>query len=75
VPVTDRQVSVAVLRSTLLNQSGLELCRMCVREAIIGQPLQTGENLRTRLQRSANQVCEPIDMTTLAPIGSCWRPA
>jgi hypothetical protein len=75
VAVTDRQVSVAMLRSTLLNQSGLELCRMCVREAIIGQPLQTGENLRTRLQRSANQVCEPIDMTTLAPIGSCWRPA
>jgi Glycosyl transferase family 2 len=75
VAVTDGQVSVAVLRSTLLNQSGLELCRMCVREAIIGQPLQTGENLRTRLQRSADQGCQTIDMTTLPPIASCWRPA
>jgi Glycosyl transferase family 2 len=75
VPVADRQVSTGMLRSTLLHQSGLELCRLCVRAAIIGQPLQTGENLRTRLQRLAAQVCEPIDITTLPPIGSCWRPA
>jgi hypothetical protein len=76
VPVADRQVSVGTLRSTLLNQTSLELCRLCVREAIIGQPLQTGENLRSRLQRFADQVCKPpIDVMTLPPIGSCWRPA
>jgi Glycosyl transferase family 2 len=75
VPVTDRQVSTGMLRSTLLNQSGLELCRMCVREAILGQPLQASENLRSRLQRSADQVCESIDSATLPPIASCWRPA
>ncbi len=73
VPVNDRQVSVALLRLTLLNATGLELCRVVVREAIVGQPLQTGDSLRTRLQQAAIRNHEPIDPNTIAPIGSCWR--
>jgi glycosyltransferase involved in cell wall biosynthesis len=78
VPVENYYVSVAMLRSTLLTAGGIELCRVCVREAILGQPLQTGLRLRARLQAAASQAISqapaPIDPNSLPPIGSCWLP-
>jgi GT2 family glycosyltransferase len=74
VPLENHAVSVAMLRSTLLSASSIELCRVCVREAILGQPLQTGLGLRSRLQAAASQALGPIDPNSLPPLGSCWLP-
>jgi glycosyltransferase involved in cell wall biosynthesis len=71
--VVNHQITVAALRSTLLNAAGLELCRLYVREAIIGQPLQTAETLRQRLQNAAKQHRQLLELTCIPPISSCWR--
>ena len=50
IPVRNNLVRVEALRARLTQESGLELCRVAVREGILGQPI-TGEpaSLRARL--------------------------
>ncbi len=72
VPVSDDRVTPATLRTTLLNTNSLELCRLCVRVGILGQPIKTKRGLRSRLQAAAKQLHRPIDIASLPPIASCW---
>jgi glycosyltransferase involved in cell wall biosynthesis len=72
VPVSDDRITAATLRTTLLNTNSLELCRLCVRVGILGQPINSKRGLRSRLQAAAKQLHPPIDRTQLPPIASCW---
>ncbi len=72
VPVSDDRVTPVTLRTTLLNTNSLELCRLCVRVGILGQPIKTKRGLRSRLQAAAKQLHRPIDIASLPPIASCW---
>jgi peptidoglycan/xylan/chitin deacetylase (PgdA/CDA1 family)/2-polyprenyl-3-methyl-5-hydroxy-6-metoxy-1,4-benzoquinol methylase len=49
VPVTDNRVSASMLRSILTKAGGFELCRIAVREGLIGRPLDERGSLKTRL--------------------------
>jgi glycosyltransferase involved in cell wall biosynthesis len=72
VPVSDDRITPATLRTTLLHNNSLELCRLCVRVGILGQPINSKRGLRSRLQAAAKQLHPPIDRTQLPPIASCW---
>ncbi len=72
VPVSNNRVTAATLRTTLLNTNSLELCRLCVRVGILGQPIKTKRGLRARLQAAAKRLHPPIDIALLPPIASCW---
>jgi hypothetical protein len=72
VPVSDDRITAATLRTTLLNTNSLELCRLCVRVGILGQPINPKRGLRSRLQAAAKQLHPPINRTQLPPIASCW---
>ena len=53
VPVSEGRVSAHVLRVALTQAGGMELCRVVVREALVGRPLASGETLRARLAAAA----------------------
>lgn len=49
VPVKENYLSAQTLRTTLIKASGFELCRVCVREVLLGKPLNDSISLRSRL--------------------------
>lgn len=49
VPVKENYLSVQTLRTTLIKASGFELCRICVREVLLGKPLNDSTSLRSHL--------------------------
>ncbi|MGH2524464.1 MAG: sulfotransferase, partial [Anaerolineales bacterium] len=53
--VKDNFMSEQELRAALTTASGYELCRVCVREALLGQPLNGSASLRERLAYAARQ--------------------
>lgn len=53
IPVERNFISAQALRVALTNTSGFELCRACVREALLGKPLDEGTPLRSRLAQKA----------------------
>jgi len=53
VPVEQNFVTAQALRVALTTASGLELCRACVREALLGKSLSDKTSLRSRLAESA----------------------
>ncbi|MEG3839012.1 sulfotransferase [Microcoleus sp. herbarium14] len=55
VAVENNFVSAQKLRSTITQNSGFELCVACVREALVGKPLNGEMSLRSRLVESAQQ--------------------
>ncbi|MBE9031290.1 glycosyltransferase family 2 protein [filamentous cyanobacterium LEGE 11480] len=71
VSVVDQRVSAAVLRSTLLAETHAEICRVVVREALVGRVWAAPMTLRARLQSVF--VAQPSAMASVAPIASCWR--
>lgn len=55
VPVQNNFVSAQKLRSTITQNSSFELCVACVREALVGKPINGEMSLRSRLASSAQQ--------------------
>ncbi len=55
VAVENNFVSAQKLRSTITRNIGFELCVACVREALLGQPLDGEMSLRSRLASAAQQ--------------------
>ncbi|HLO50615.1 MAG TPA: polysaccharide deacetylase family protein, partial [Kamptonema sp.] len=45
-------ISSQVLRVALINATGVELCRACVREGLLGKPLNEAISLRSRLAQA-----------------------
>ncbi len=56
VPVKNNFVSAQKLRSAITRNSGFELCIACVREALVGKPLQGEMSLRSRLTSAAQKI-------------------
>ena len=54
VPVTHGIISAQALRTAVTQASGFELCRVCVREGLLGQALYAPGSLRSRLAKQAN---------------------
>lgn len=48
--VPKRTLTAGTIRAALTIESGFELCRACVREALLQRPLETGGSLRDRLK-------------------------
>jgi len=55
IPVHDGKVLAQALRVALTLEGGVELCRVAVREAIVGQPLSQAITLRHRLAIAAQE--------------------
>jgi peptidoglycan/xylan/chitin deacetylase (PgdA/CDA1 family) len=55
VSVENNFVSAQKLRSTITQNSGYELCVACVREALLGKPLNGEMSLRSRLTEAAQK--------------------
>jgi len=55
VPVEQNFVSAQTLRVALTTDSGFELCRACVREGFLGQPINHSSSLRDRLAEATKQ--------------------
>jgi peptidoglycan/xylan/chitin deacetylase (PgdA/CDA1 family) len=55
VAVENNFISSQKLRSTITQNSGYELCVACVREALLGKPINGEMSLRSRLASSARQ--------------------
>ncbi|NJR25525.1 MAG: polysaccharide deacetylase family protein [Richelia sp. CSU_2_1] len=55
VQVQKNFVSAQKLRSTIIQNSGYELCIACVREALVGKPLNGEMSLRSHLASAAQQ--------------------
>lgn len=53
IPVEQNFVSAQALRVALTRASKLELCRACVREGLLGRPLNESRSLRSRLAEAA----------------------
>ena len=53
VPVKENSISAQTLRATLIEASSFELCRVCVREVLLGKPLNDSTSLRSRLAELA----------------------
>jgi len=53
IPVEQNLVTAQTLRVALTNASGFELCRICVREGLLGRPLTEPIPLRVRLAEAA----------------------
>lgn len=53
VPVKENSISAQTLRTTLIKASGFELCRVCVREVLLGKPLNDSTSLRVHLAELA----------------------
>ncbi|OCQ93927.1 hypothetical protein BCD67_20625 [Oscillatoriales cyanobacterium USR001] len=49
IPVQENLISAQTLRVHLIIASGFELCRVCVREVLLGKPLNNSISLRSRL--------------------------
>jgi hypothetical protein len=64
-PLHDRQLTVSALRSGLLLAGGLALCRLTVREAILGKPLQNGQSLHDRLTQNRENLNEPSTLEAI----------
>lgn len=55
VPAVDGRVRAQALRARTLSAAGFELCRLVVREGILGRPLDDGVPLRARLAEAAGR--------------------
>ena len=53
VPVKENFISAQTLRATSIKASSFELCRVCVREVLLGKPLNDSTSLRLRLAELA----------------------
>ena len=51
-PVENNTVSAQQLRVAIATKGGFELCRVCVKEGLLGQPLQDPSSLNIRLQKA-----------------------
>jgi peptidoglycan/xylan/chitin deacetylase (PgdA/CDA1 family)/GT2 family glycosyltransferase len=56
IPTHNQTVTAQVLRFAILEATGLELCRSCVREGLVGRSLQEPLSLRQRLQSARQQL-------------------
>lgn len=69
----DGKISAAGLRATLNTEAAFELCSACVREGLIGQPLDESKSLRMRLaeraalRRTAAMPVEEVEGLRLLP--------
>lgn len=52
-PVTNYKVSAQEIRAAVTSMADFALCRLAVRQALIGRPLNDPTNLRQRLQQAA----------------------
>ncbi|MHA6249058.1 polysaccharide deacetylase family protein [Pontibacter sp. CAU 1760] len=57
-PVTEGKVTAHALRAAITSAANFELCRICVREALIGSPLDARTTLREKLQSISNSYSE-----------------
>jgi glycosyltransferase involved in cell wall biosynthesis len=67
-PLHDQQITVSALRSGLLLAGELELCRLTVREAILGKPPQNGQSLHDRLSQNLANLSEPLTLDAIEEI-------
>ena len=79
IPIKKHRLSSQALRAALTTDGNLELCRACVREALIGKPITEPTPLRTRLAMAAQQRSHVVPAQTdpivklaqrLDPLGS-----
>ena len=68
VPVREGRVSAKALISAISLYGGMELCRLAVRQTLVGKPV-AGESLRERLAESAQRFHRKADPTRL-PVDS-----
>ena len=66
VPSANGEVTPMRLRSVITTETGLELCRVAVREGILGRPFK-GERLRQRLAVAAQSRVRPVDAQVIPP--------
>jgi glycosyltransferase involved in cell wall biosynthesis/peptidoglycan/xylan/chitin deacetylase (PgdA/CDA1 family)/2-polyprenyl-3-methyl-5-hydroxy-6-metoxy-1,4-benzoquinol methylase len=65
-PVQDNYISAQALRSFITTAGGFELCRVCVREALIGKSFNDPTTLRARLSHDA--IARPAPLHLSNPI-------
>ena len=74
-PITQNRLSSQELRVALTTEGHLELCRACVREALIGQSLTVHQSLRHRLAMAAQQsVNTPVTDDGVLTVGQRFAP-
>jgi glycosyltransferase involved in cell wall biosynthesis len=66
VPVSENRVRAQEIRAALTTMGGFDLCRLAVRQGLIGKPLTDPAPLRARLRAAARQ-CHP-DEPDLNPL-------
>ncbi|HYI98573.1 MAG TPA: trifunctional glycosyltransferase/class I SAM-dependent methyltransferase/polysaccharide deacetylase [Thermoleophilaceae bacterium] len=70
----DGRVTAGALRREICTQAGFELCRLAVREGLIGRPLLDGSTLRERLRAAAAARAAVPAAAAAAPEGSSLAP-
>ncbi|PSB46643.1 polysaccharide deacetylase [filamentous cyanobacterium Phorm 6] len=74
IPVKNNFVSAQKVRSTITQNCGFELCVACVREALVGKPLQGEMSLRSRLADAAQQRSNQPDWLNAEGSGGIYPP-
>ena len=72
------RVSAGALRREICIQAGFELCRLAVREGLIGRPLADGASLRERLREAAERkrstpVALALEVPADVALGPGWE--
>jgi peptidoglycan/xylan/chitin deacetylase (PgdA/CDA1 family) len=63
IPVKNNLLKASTLRVALTSAGGYELCRACVREALVGKPLHDSTPLRSRLAQAALARAQTPDLS------------
>ena len=74
VAVENNFVSAQKVRSAITQNSGFELCIACVREALLGKPLQGEMSLRSRLTSAAQKITNAPNWLNAEGSGGIYPP-
>lgn len=74
VAVENNLVSAQKVRSAITQNCGFELCVACVREALLGKPLNGNQSLRSRLADAAQQRSNQPDWLNAEGSGGIYPP-
>jgi peptidoglycan/xylan/chitin deacetylase (PgdA/CDA1 family) len=74
ITVENNFVSAQKVRSAITQNSGFELCVACVREALLGKPLQGDMSLRSRLTSAAQKIANAANWLNAPGSGGIYPP-
>ena len=72
ITVENNFVSAQKVRSAITQNCGFELCIACVREALVGKPLQGEMSLRSRLTSAAQKIANAANWLNAAGSGGIY---